>query len=250
MIDICMLTCNRRRITELSIKALRERTHTPHRLTVLDNGSTDGTTELLSELLADDWIDMLYTADKNRGVHWGFNVLLDGVESDLYVCTDNDLIPQSPIDDGLDWLALLVKLMDEYPDYAAISCLPHHLIGDSLDLWLDGAGPVIERPWCGAALRVMRTQAVRETGGWRNTQDPSRDNEERWICSALRESDWKTGYARDVRCIHLWGEPDMGEDPWGYDGSLSPEDHGHRAIHPPPDHYNWHRLGIDWETCR
>jgi hypothetical protein len=47
--------------------------------------------------------------------------------------------------------------------------------------------------------------------------------------------------------IHLWGEPDQGEDAWGYPAG---SDHGHREIWPPPDHYNWHRQGIDWRTCR
>jgi len=244
--DICMLTCNRKRITETSIREISARTTTPHRLRVLDNGSTDGTLDALTGLVEAGDIDALYTGDGNRGIHWGFNALLGLAETNLYVCADNDLVPQSPVEAG-DWLGLLLDLMKRHPDYAAIACLPHYLIGDSLQSWLDGAGEIIERPWCGAALRIMRTEAVREVGGWRDTRDPSRNNEERWICGKLQEAGWKVGYSRDVRVIHLWGDTYANEDPWGYPIGF---EHGHRDVWPPPDHYNWHRLGVDWKTCK
>ncbi|NIP84945.1 MAG: glycosyltransferase [Planctomycetales bacterium] len=245
-IDVCLLACNRERITRTSVAEIGARTTTPHRLVVLDNGSTDGTEDLLASLVADGQVDVLLWYLDNYGVHLGHNTLLENVDSELYVSTDNDLVPQAPTEAG-DWLGLLIDLMRRHPDYAAIACLPHFLVGDSLARWLDGAGEVIERPWCGAALRLMRTEAVQQAGGWRATQNPSRNNEERWICGKLRENGWKTGYARDVRCIHLWGEPERGEDAWGYPAGF---EHGHRPVHPPPDRYNWHRLGINWETCK
>jgi GT2 family glycosyltransferase len=246
MTDICMLTCNRKRITETAIRELRRRTTTAHQLRVLDNGSTDGTLDALTGLVDEGVVDVLYTGDGNRGVHWGFNRLLELAETNLYVCADNDLIPQVSTEGG-DWLGLLIDLMKRHPDYAAIACLPHYLIGDNLESWLQDASEIIERSWCGAALRIMRAEAVREVGSWRDTQDPSRNNEERWICGKLRGAGWKVGYSRDVRCIHLWGLTDQGEDPWGYPIGF---EHGHREIWPPPDHYNWDRLGVDWETCK
>jgi len=249
MIDIAMLTCDRARITELAITELHRRTTMPHRLIVLDNGSTDGTPDLLFDLVYNqpepDRIDWIEFAPENNGVHWGHNTLLEMVKTDLYISTDNDLVPSVPVN-GKDWLQRLVDLMDEHPDYAAIACRPHTLPGQHGNLF-DDSPPVRDMGHVGAHLRLMRTEAVRAVGGWRKHQNPGRNDEEKWICGQLRKAGWKVGYARDVRCIHLWGEPELGEDSWGYkEGS----DHGHRAIWPPPHVFNWDRQGVDWETCK
>jgi len=128
MIDICMLTCDRARITKLAITELHRRTTTPHRLIVLDNGSIDETDVTLVELLEAGVIHRLKWSLKNHGVHWGHNTLLLEADTEFYISTDNDLIPQSPID-GEDWLFKLVRLLRERPDYAAIAARPHTLPG-------------------------------------------------------------------------------------------------------------------------
>ena len=245
MIDIAMLTCDRARITEQAITELHKRTTTPHRLIVVDNGSIDETPPMLVEMLEVEIIWRIGRSPKNRGVHWGHNQLLEMVDTDLYVSTDNDLIPSVPVD-GKDWLQRLVALMKAHPDYAAIACRPHMLPGQHGSLF-DGASEVREMGHCGAHLRLMRTAAVREVGGWRKHQNPGRNDEEKWICGQLRKAGWKVGYSRDTRAIHLWGEPDLGEDDWGYEAG---SDHGHRAIWPPPHTFNWDRRGVDWESCK
>lgn len=245
MIDIAMLTCDRARITKQAITELHRRTTTPHRLIVLDNGSTDGTPAMLVELQGAGMIGRISWSLENRGVHWGHNQLLEMVQTDLYISTDNDLIPSIAVD-GKDWLQRLIDLMEERPDYAAIAARPHTLPGQHGSLF-DDSPEVKEMGHVGAHLRLFRTEAVREVGGWRDHQNPGRNDEEKWICGRLRKAGWKVGYARDVRCIHLWGEPELGEDSWGYkEGS----DHGHRAIWPPPHTFNWDRRGVDWESCK
>jgi len=252
-IDICMLTCNRRRITEISITELARRTTTPYRLTVLDNGSVDDTPRMLSDLREQDIVHRLVLSTNNNGVHWGFNRLLEMVESEWYVCTDNDIVPPAvtpcmdPLsDEPLDWLGALLVLA-EYnllERYAAIACRPHVMIGEPSNRF-DDAPEVREMSHCGAVLRLMRTDAVRQAGGWRDIKQASRNNEEWWICGKLRKAGWKVGYARDVRVIHQFGEGD-GEDPWGYPVGT---EHGHVDRWPPVNHYNWQRMKIDWETC-
>lgn len=248
MIDIAMLTCNRARITVQAITELHRRTTTPHRLLVLDNGSEDGSQEMLTKMHFEGVIDWLELSRYNNGVHWGHNELLEMVESEpFYVCTDNDLIPPAPRD-GLDWLARLLALARARLDYGAIACRPHILIGQPSDLF-NGAGEVREMRHVGAHLRLMRTEAVRLVGGWRDIRHPKRNDEERWICGGLAKAGYKIGYARDVRCIHLFGDNDLGEDDWGYPASHDHKARGHRDIWPRVNVFQWDRQGVDWETC-
>jgi hypothetical protein len=248
MIDIAMPVCNRGRITEIVIRELRIRTTTPHRLIVLNNGSDKETSDMLLELKREGLIDSLGFSPTNGGIHYAHNGLLAKVKSSLYVSTDNDLFPAVPDESG-DWLARLVDLIGNNQEYAAIACRPHVLIGEGGNLF-DGSPEIKERAHVGAHLRIMRTDLVRESGGWSKEIRASRNNEEKWICGALKKLGHKVGYARDIRCIHLFGESDLGEDSWGYKASMKPEDHGHREIWPPAHHFSWDRMGIDWYTCR
>lgn len=248
MIDIAVLTYNRRRISETMLTELARRTtYTPHRVIVVDNGSTDGTPDMLHALWEEGFINSLVLLPENTGTHWGRNVGLAMVQSELFVSTDDDIVPEN-VRDGRDWLARLVELMEERPKLAALACRPHVMIGDSVEQMFADAPPVKERGHVGGALRLMRTQAVRDVGRWQDVKRPLRDNEERWICGNLRKAGWIVGYARDVRCIALFGEE--GEDPWGYDESCKPEDHGHREVWPPANVFGWLQQGMDWETCR
>ena len=250
MIDITVLTFNRKRITETMLRELEARTTTPHRIVVVDNGSTDGTRDLVRKLYIEGLIDEVYPNDENWGTHWGRNRLLDLVESDLFVSTDDDIVPESPRD-GSDWLEKLVELMLDRPKLAAVACRPHVMIGDSVAKMFANAPAVKKRGHVGGALRLMRTDAVREVGGWLNVKRPERDNEEKYICGKLRRAGYWVGYARDVRCIALWGDDDEGEDPWGYPAEMGgPTAHGHREVWPPVNRFTWENYNLDWETCR
>ena len=110
--------------------------------------------------------------------------------------------------------------------------------------------PVKLRGHVGAHLRLMVTSHVRKAGGWKREKRPARNHEEKTICGRLKKLGWSVGYARDVRAIHLFGEKDEGEDPWGYPESHDHKARGHRDIWPPVDVFQWHKKGIDWETCK
>ena len=230
MIDIAMLSYSRAKITELAIRELQSRTTTPHRLIVLDNGSVDRSPDMLRALQVQGLIDVLLFSNENAGVHYGFNQLLEVVQSwPHYICSDNDLIPCAPLD-GKDWLQRLIELAQTYPEFGAITCRPHVFVG-GIPNW-DETNEIIEVPWAGAALRLMRTELVREMGGWQKIKRPSRDNEERWVAERMHSLGFKVGYARDIRCFHMFGEEGK-TDPWGYPIQWKPEDHGHREIWPP-----------------
>jgi len=248
MIDIAMVSCNRCRITATALHEIKRRTTTPHRMLVLDNGSEDDSVRMLQAHYEKGYIDVLVLLKENTGIHWAHNTLLDMVESrPYYVCTDNDLVPCVPVD-GKDWLARLIDLAERNPDYGAIACRPHILIGEGGGLFRDSP-EIKNRGHVGAHLRIMKTDDVKATG-WRREKRPARNHEEKTICGKLRKRGLKVGYSRDIRSINLFGEKDQGEDPWGYPETSDHKARGHRDIWPPVDAFQWRKRGVDWETCK
>src|SRR3990167_11369785 len=133
-IDIFITAFKRPRMTMETIKYLKERTKYPYRLFMIHNGENE---EALIEYANDFFlvIDPSY----NIGIHPAWNIALALAESDYFITTDNDIYvpdlrnivsPNKPetlttLTDQPCWLERLVKLMDERPDYGAISLHPH-----------------------------------------------------------------------------------------------------------------------------
>ena len=233
-VDIVIATWQRLDFTKACINHIVERTRTPYRIIVVDNGSTDGSQEWLSNC---PHVDTLVLSEANYGIHWAWNTGLSLVRSKPYfVTTDNDILAPAL---EPDWLSRLVALMDEFPQYGAVACRPQVLVGERGDLFED-ADLVVCRPWVGASLRIMRTDVVRMVGGWRREKIPGRDNEERWIADKLHQVGLSVGYARDIRCWHMFGEN------WGYPADMQPEEHGHRPVWPLPEH--WDKIECDPDT--
>lgn len=232
MIDIVMVTFNRIGYTSEVIQHIKDRTSTPHRLIVVDNGSTDGTVAYLYDCLS---VNEIMAGDKNRGIHWAHNAGLALVKSKYYISTDNDCL--CPLLEP-DWIAQLVALMDRHNDFGAISCRPQVMVG-SIPGMFDGCDEVKEVSHAGASLRIMRTDAVRKAGGWEKTTNPGRNHEERWIASHLHRVGYRVGYARDIRCFHKFGVN------WGYQ-EIPINEHGHNLIWPLPEYYD--KIKCDPET--
>lgn len=224
-IDIVAVTFNRIAFTRQFYRHLVDRTRTPFRLIVVDNGSTDGTVEFLQECKR---VDSLVLFDNNRGIHCAKNAGLKLVQSrPYYVDTDNDILCP---DLEPDWIARLVDLMDRYSDYGAIACRPQAMVGSPGDFW-DGCGEIKDASRAGASLRIMRTEQVKQVGGWRNVVKPGRNNEEQWIADKFRQIGFRVGYASQLYCWHCFCEN------WGYK-DIPMEVHGHRPIWPLPSTYD------------
>ena len=239
-IDIFIATYLRQFYTEKTISYLKERTNYPYRLIVLDNGGND---EVLSK--ANDTMFLWVKMNHNTGIHCLWNTALSMAESKYFITSDNDIYvpdlrnivsPNKPetlttLTDQPCWLERLVKLMDERPDYGAISLHPHIFIGrDVLDL--NDPEDVKEVPHCGAVMRIMRTEAVRKVGGWEHVIRTSRNHEEHTICDKLRTNGYKLGICTRLRAFHAFGIEGK-TDYWGYPLGSKPEDHGHKDLWPP-----------------
>lgn len=239
-VDIVMTTFNRIRFTQNSIELINKRTKTPFRLIVVDNNSTDGTQPFLLNMKEKGMVHHVILLEENYGIHMAKNYGLSLVRSSpYYIDTDNDLLCPNL---EPDWISALVSLMDKHPSYGAISCRPQVLVGTG-EKSFNTPEDVIKFDHVGAHLRIMRTDEVRKVGGWEKTWEAKRNHEDSFIASALNTLGWDVGYARDIRCFHMFGEN------WGYK-DLSLEEHGHRAMWPPSEHWDTLVNKLDTETWR
>lgn len=242
-IELHLVSWNRPKMTELVIKTINRNTRRDSfRLVVLDNGS--GLPQkmgkplvarnMLKRLHDNGYIDELILMPHNIGLEPARTKLLfEATYSDYFVCVDNDCLPPPP-KDGKDWLEQLVDLMDRYEEYAAIACRTQVMIGTGNiydDADITGAD-LVPFPHPGGSLRIMKTKVVRQTGGWREM--PGRGQEERYIGGKLHEAGYKTGFAAQIPCLHLFGtRGDSGTDRWGYNKRWKPERSGHNDVHHP-----------------
>ena len=209
------MTCYLRQYyTEQTMNYLFERTKYPFRLFAINNG---GNNEVLEEATKQNKLFLELRPSYNIGIHGAWNLSLSMAESEYFITTDNDIYV--PLLEP-DWLTQLVNLMDERPDYGAISLCPHIFIGAA---GIDPNDPedVKERNMCGAVMRIMRKKAVWEAGGWENVIRTGRNHEERTVCGRLQEKGWKTGIATRLRAFHPF------PNNWGYPEDFTPEMQGH-----------------------
>jgi GT2 family glycosyltransferase len=139
IVNITVPTCNRLEFTKRTLSAVKKHTRTPHVLTVVDNGSTDGTPEFLVQLARDGLIDNLILFRRNMGVACAANMGFDVGMKPLYLKLDNDMEVVRP-----DWLAPLVGLWCDTPEVS--------LIGPRLP----GSGHPFETVTLPGGARVLR----------------------------------------------------------------------------------------------
>lgn len=235
-IDIVLVSWYRPEMTYLVINTIHKNTNRENfRLIVIDNGSPqEQAIELLRMHTELGLIDELILNDTNRGLEPARNQGLELVTSKYFVCADNDCLPEPPRD-GKDWLDRLTELMDNNPDYAAISCRTQVMIGTgNIFEEADEDGTrIVEFPHPGGSLRIMDTNVVKLVDGWRE-EVTGRGAEERYICGRLHELGRKTGFATHIPTLHLFGTRGSdGTDRWGYPADWQPAETGHSDIwHP------------------
>jgi glycosyltransferase involved in cell wall biosynthesis len=228
--DIIMVTWQRPEITRLTIHTIRRNTKPEnHRLVVIDNGSTKEMTEELTMMQDNGYIDELVLIGANLGLEPARNIGLALVQSDWFVCADNDCLPE-PITDDKDWLDRLHEIVAEDTRLKSIACRTQVMIGTG-NIFEDETKDYIIFPHPGGSLRLMHTRTVRDLGGWRN-EVKGRGSEERYIGGVLAYEGHLSAFATHVHCLHLFGKKDI-TDRWGYNKDWKPEQTGHSDIwHP------------------
>ena len=115
-VNICMVTFNRLEFTKSAIASILEFTCFPYVITVVDNGSTDGTVEYLQALKKEGIIINLILLKENVGVAKASNLAWSQEpEVEYYLKFDNDIVIQKP-----NWLERMVEVIDACPDLAMV----------------------------------------------------------------------------------------------------------------------------------
>ncbi|MDD2707182.1 MAG: glycosyltransferase [Verrucomicrobiae bacterium] len=111
MVNICMVTYNRLEFTRQAVASIQRHTHCPFILTVVDNGSSDGTGDWLRERQRQGVIKNLRLLDKNVGVAKAANLgWVQEPQAEYYVKFDNDIVIQK---DG--WLERMIEVIEAVP---------------------------------------------------------------------------------------------------------------------------------------
>lgn len=223
-IDIVITCWGREWMTELCLQSLKLNTKTPYRLIIVDNGSQGWLRQRLTMEK-----DIIYVKlDKNYGLEHAKNMGMQFVESDLFVSMDNDILVYKY--EGEDWLARLITLMKNNPQYGAIAPRPQILVGTGMYMF-ETQDELVQFPHVPGYARIMNTKLTRETGAWSDKRE-GRGHEELWIGEKFAEKGIKMGWATQIRCWHLFGKEDT--DEWGYPKGSTPQSHGHNPVWPMP----------------
>jgi len=219
-----LVSWNRPKMTELVIKTIHRNTNRDDfRLTVWDNASEKITQDMLNQLQENGMVDYLIKAEENVGLELARQELLrKATETEFFVDIDNDCLPPP------NWLQEQLELMQKYEDYAAIAQRTQVMIGTgNIFETSDKIGiDITDFSHPGGSFRIMRTDAVKEVGGW-DRKSSGRGSEERYICGKLRSAGYGTAFATNIKCLHLWGTTKT--DSWGYPKNYKPEDTGHSS---------------------
>lgn len=234
MIDLHLVSWNRPKMTELVIRTIHKNTKPENfRLVVWDNASHEDTMQMLGDMHDNGLIDEITFSDKNYGLEFARQKLLEKTDSEYFICVDNDCLAPLMIE-GRDWIDRLVELMQKYEDFAAIACRTQVMIGTG-NIFEEADrihADVVEFPHPGGSLRIMRTGPVQVVGGW-DRDSTGRGAEERFIGTKLREVGYKTAFATSIRTLHLFGARNQTAERWGYADGMIPEETGHSDIDHP-----------------
>jgi len=204
-IDIVVVTYNRKHLLQRTLEGIMERTRTPYRLIVVDNHSTkDNTVDYLKSLKEQGKIDILILNDKNYGLAPAYNIGFEYVESELFVTTNDDLVPP---DLNPCWLQQMVALFCRYyPEYGAISMrCPRlrnvHFNNDTTITWLPHDDVGEAKRSSSALFRIHRRDDIAKIPNFFGTQAGYRD--EYQFKRAMNSIGMRSGYARDIWCDHI-----------------------------------------------
>jgi GT2 family glycosyltransferase len=221
-VSITLLACNKAVITELCLKSLLKTDYPNVELWMVDNGSTDSTSELFDtyekKLSSEkNWEIKRVTYPENAGAIEGRNVALKSFGGDYLLMLDNDIVAYSP-----DWLKKMVARMEQDKTIGALGVKllfpkPHGMI-QCAGCDVTPTGRVVfsgrgandtDREFCIerevqcliSACMIMPAKVVKEVGLLDMAYHPVQF-EDIDYCYRIREKGYRIIYYPDVKMYH------------------------------------------------
>jgi GT2 family glycosyltransferase len=157
-IDLVFITYNRLHYTKLALASVLSDPAEEFRLTIWDNGSTDGTVEYLRNEVNDPRVTDIILSKTNVGQTCAVNEIWGRSKADLLGKLDNDCIVSS------GWARMLAQAHEDIDNLGVIACW-HFPIDDFDESSVRKAGKIqifnghqiFRHPWtCGTGLLIKR----------------------------------------------------------------------------------------------
>ena len=177
------------------LDALAKQTHGPSEIICADDGSDDGTPEIVK-----DYPEVrLIQHEENKGLGSARNTILDHSDTPLLGMVDDDIVPDK------EWLETLIDTIQR-EDAAIVSARIEESIACRADRWrkermqanpYDDGGTV---PQVAGGNFLVRVGSVQKVGRW---PDDGWNSEDMALCKKLREDGQTIYYEPTVSVTHL-----------------------------------------------
>ena len=195
MIDIVVMTCERLPLLKQTLEHIWERTTTPYRLHVIDDGSTEGNAHYVSGLLSEGKLASILLRSKRAGIPSSLRAIGGMTTTDPVVFTDDDILcPRLEP----DWLARGLEAMEQFPKLGLLALnTPGCNVRQSRGRVVPGDPVTLCRNVPGSFVFARR--AVLATCCPPNkVQSPVKE-----MCNLATAQDWQVGYLTHVYCQHI-----------------------------------------------
>lgn len=161
--NITVVSYNRLEYTRQTLAAIRATADADYSLVVVDNGSTDGSAEYLTQEAAAGRIDAFYPLARNMGVSCAVNHGWDAVPADFYLRLDNDIVFTRP-----DWLSSMTGILARNPELGFLSCPVYRTPADYKKLKLLSGEVVtyLHQACSPGGISMLRRDVFQKLGYW------------------------------------------------------------------------------------
>ncbi|MFO7947993.1 MAG: glycosyltransferase family 2 protein [Armatimonadota bacterium] len=221
-IAVVVVSYNKKQYTELCLKGLLASDPQPEQLVVVDNGSEDGSVQMLDgpvrRRCAEEEVDFAFIAnDENLGACTARNQALEVTEGRYVAFIDNDAAVRSR-----DWLAVLASVLDESDEVGIvgpkllfpfepynIECAGVGISSEGRVKYLGRGSPKDAPEFCSrtpvqcltSACWLMRRKLYKTLGGLDEAFNPAQF-EDFDFCYRAREAGWTVLYEPDAEMYH------------------------------------------------